>query len=359
MSGIRYVFGRLSDRTVLAELTLEGVSMSSMLNDWGTFRATVRLDATGADNLDVINATVPGACFMVAERDDVVLWDGIVWSRTYDSLGKDLQLTCRQYEAYADKVFMGDYAISADPRNIMRDLWTTLQAQTYCNLGINIPSAFLAASTVDLSTLATDKKTYLTNMQALADGVEGFDWKIVTTKDGYNYRRELHIGSPALGTSDPSGMSFEYPGNIFNYWKTDGITNAGTHMFVLGDGDGSDIIVGTYVAQDLLDSGFNRFDVSYPRKDMDNPDLVQSFADQIGPQRRPPFTSLKVQVKGDLEPIFGSYGLGDSCTVAIMDARHPLGFQSVARLVAWNYTPQSDESSDEVQLVFEGDELND
>jgi len=359
MSGIRYVFGRLSDRTVLAELALSGVSMSSMLNDWGTFRGTVRLDATGVDNLDVINATVPGGCFMVAERDDVVLWDGIVWSRTYDSLGKDLQLTCRETESYPDKVFMGDYSISADPRNIMRDLWTTLQAQTYCNLGINIPDAFMALTTVDLSTLTTDFKTYLTTMQALADGVEGFDWKIRTTKDGYNYRRVLTIGSPYLGTPDPSGMSFEYPGNIFNYWKTDGITNAGTHMFVLGDGDGSDIIVGTYVAQDLLDSGFNRYDASYPRKDIDNPDLVQSFADQIGPRRRPPFTSLKVQVKGDAEPVFGSYSLGDSCTVAIMDARHPEGFQTPARLVAWSYTPQSDDSSDEVQLVFEGDELND
>jgi hypothetical protein len=359
MSGIRYVFGRLSDRTVLAELALEGVSMSSMLNDWGTFRATVRLDATGVDNHDVVNATVPGECFMTAERDDVVLWDGIVWSRTYDSLAKDLQLTCRESEAYADKVFMGDYNISADPRNIMRDLWNTLQAQTYCNLGINVPSAFMALTSVDLSTLTTDYKTYLTNMQALADGVEGFDWKITATKAGYNYRRDLRIGSPNLGTADPSGMSFEYPGNIFNYWKTDGMTNAGTHMYVLGDGNGSDIIVGTYVATDLLASGFNRFDVSYPRKDIDNAYLVQSFANQIGPRRRPPFTSIKIQVKGNTAPVFGSYGLGDSCTVAILDARHPEGFQTPARLVAWSYTPQSDDSSDEVQLVFEGDELND
>ena len=359
MSSIRYVFGRLSDRSILAELALEGVSMSSMLNDWSTFRGTVRLDATGVSNSDVINATVPGGCFLTAERDNKVLWDGIVWSRTYDSLGKDLQLTVREAESYADKVFMGDYSISADPRNIMRDLWNTLQAQPYCNIGVNVPSAFMSSTTVDLSTLATDFKTYLTTMQALADGVEGFDWKITTTKDGDNYRRELHIGSPNLGTTDPSGMSFEYPGNIFNYWKTDGISNAGTHMFVLGDGDGSDIIVGSYVASDLLVGGFNRYDVSYARKDMDNVDLVQSFADQIGPQRRPPFTSLKVQVKGDVEPFFGSYSLGDSSTVAIMDGRHPDGFQTTARLVAWSYTPQSDETSDEVQLVFEGDELND
>jgi hypothetical protein len=70
-------------------------------------------------------------------------------------------------------------------------------------------------------------------------------------------------------------------------------------------------------------------------------------------------SSIKIQVKGDAEPIFGSYGLGDSSTVAITDARHPEGFQTTARLVAWDYTPQSDESVGEAQLVFEGDELND
>lgn len=358
MSGIRYVFGRLSDRSVLAELSLEGVSMTSMLNDWGTFRGTVRLDATGVENIDVINATVPGGCFVVAERDEKVLWDGIVWTRTYDSQAKDLQLTAREAEGYASKRFIGDYSFSGDPRNAMRDLWTNLQADPNSNLGINIPAAFASMSTVDLTALETDFKYYLDVMTALSDGEEGFDWKITTTKDGYNYRRELRIGSPNLGTVDPSAMSWEYPGNVFNYWKTDGMTGAGTHMFVLGDGDGSEVLVGRYVATDLLASGFNRYDIAYPRKDIDNASLVQSFADQIGPQRRPPFSSIKVQVKGDVEPIFGSYGLGDTATVAILDARHPEGFQVAARLVAWSYTPQSDESSDEVQLVFEGDELN-
>lgn len=359
MSGIRYVFGRLSDRSVLAELSLEGVSMSSLLNDWGTFRATVRLDATGVDNLDVINATVPGGCFLVAERDEKVLWDGIVWSRTYDSLGKDLQLTARETEGYASKRIAADYSFSGDPRNAMRDLWTVLQSDPYSNLGVNVPAAFTSMSTVDLALLQTDFKYYLDVMTALSDGEEGFDWKIVTTKDGYNYRRELKIGSPNLGTTDASGMSFEYPGNIFNYWKTDGLSDAGTHMFVLGDGDGSEVLVGTYVATDMLASGFNRFDVTYPRKDIDNLQLVQSFADQLGPQRRPPLSSIKIQVKGDVDPSFGSYGLGDRATVAIMDARHPEGIQTTARIVAWNYTPQSDDSADEVQLVFEGDELND
>ena len=333
--------------------------MSSMLNDWGTFRGTVRLDASGVDNADVVNATVPGKSFLTVEQDGVVLWDGIVWTRTYDSQAKDLQLTARESEAYADALFMPDFSISADPRNVMRTLWSTLQAQPYCNLGINVPSAFMATSAVEVVTLTTDFKTYLATMQSIADGAAGFDWKITTTKDGYNYRRDLRIGSPELGSTDPAGMAFEYPGNIFNYWKTDGMTSAGTHMFVLGDGDGSDIIVGSYVASDLLTSGFNRFDVSFPRKDMDNADLVQKFADQVGPQRRPPLSSIKIQVKGDAEPIFGSYGLGDSSTVAITDARHPEGFQTTARLVAWDYTPQSDESVGEAQLVFEGDELND
>jgi len=63
-------------------------------------------------------------------------------------------------------------------------------------------------------------------------------------------------------------------------------------------------------------------------------------------------------LKADIEPVFGSYGLGDTATLSIVDARHPAGLTTTARIIAFSYVPQSDESIDKVELVFEGDQLN-
>lgn len=359
-TSLRYLFGSISDRLTLAEPFLEGVSMSSQLNDWGTFRGTIRLDTTGVDNEDVVNATVPGKSWVVAERDGTVVWDGIVWSSTYESQGKTFQITARETEAYPGKITMPDYSFSGDPKNAMRNLWSTMQSLPNCNLGVDIPGTFTTVTTVDISTLASDRKYFFDRMTAVADGEgTGFDWKIRTTKDGDTYRRVLTIGTPLLGATDASNMSFEYPGNILNYWRTDGITNAGTHLFLQGSGDGSDALVATATQQTMLNNGFPRYDLVLSRKDIDNLTLLQSMATQLGTQRRPPLSTIKVVVKGDLDPLFGSYGLGDMATLAIRDPRHPNGFQADVRLIAWEYQPEDSQTIEQATLVFEGDELND
>lgn len=361
MSMVRYLFGDLNTNQVLAEIPLQSVSMDRQLNDWGVLRGTTYLSRSNISDAEVVEATTPGKTFVVCEIDDVPVWDGIVWTRVYDSQAKDMNLTARTYEGFFEKNFVGDFArVSTEQQQIVADLINDLQSVGERNLGITVPTGFLTSIPRDLTVMRTEYKNYMEVISGIADGNDGFDWTITTTRNPMTgeYERTVRMGYPTLGATDSGNLSFDYPGNATNYWQSDGMTNAATNLFLLGSGEGADMLVGTAVQTDMLSSGHKRYDVSVARKDISNQTALTSMATQLGNQRRPPYSTIKFNTKADLDPVFGSYGLGDNCTIAIIDPRHPDGFSKTARVIAWSFRPSSDDSTAEAELVFEGDELN-
>jgi hypothetical protein len=364
VTDIRYVFGNLRTGAVLEEIALYGVSpMTIKLNDWGSFGATFSLDQTGRSNADLVNAVIPLQSYVIVEREGIPVWGGIVWTAVHQSQSKSVQLSARSFEAYFERQkILSDFTrTDIEQRNIFRDLVNQLQADPNTNLGLSVPGSYPTVVAKTLTVLASERKTYTEAFSNIADGDDGFDWRIDVVKTaGGAYHRRLLIGHPQLGTIDPTGRHFEYPGNITNYYKTASGSESGTHVFIVGQGEGSSTILGTYVHQDLIDSGtWLRYDLDISKKQVTNAQLAQSLADKIGPQRRPPMKIFKVFVKGDLDPPFGSYGVGDSCTLVISDAMHPDTLQAPARIVGMAYKPPTGDDVEEVELIFEGDELND
>src|ERR1041385_3253246 len=106
MANMRYLFGDLSTSQIIEEISLQSVQLDDKLNDWGNFRCSFKLDQSGKNNEDLLNATIPGRCFLIVERETTPIWGGIVWTRVYQSQAKDIELTARSWEAYAEKVFV-------------------------------------------------------------------------------------------------------------------------------------------------------------------------------------------------------------------------------------------------------------
>src|SRR5215213_730299 len=103
MANVRYVFGILKTGAVIDELALTGVSASGKMNTWGTFCGSFGFDQSGKFNADLADATVPGLCYVAIERNDIPVWFGIVWSRSYQSQAKVTTLTARSLESYPEK----------------------------------------------------------------------------------------------------------------------------------------------------------------------------------------------------------------------------------------------------------------
>lgn len=362
MANIRYIFGDLRSGLVTNEIALQGVTINNKLNAVGNMGATMQLDQSGQQNVDLINATIPGKSFVVVERDSVPIWDGIVWTRTYQAQSKTVQLSMRTREAYLENILVDvdlGYA-DTEQRNIMVDLFNTIQADPNRNLGITVPpGTYPDAVLRTVSVLSTEYKTFFSVISSIADGENGFDWNLETQRVGDSYLRSLRIGYPYLGSTAVGALTFDYPGQILNYYQTEGMSDAGTKTYLLGAGEGSAMVVAIGENTDMYDNGWLRYDETYSRKDVTSLTQAQDLVDQQKVLRRPPMATLKVFVKADLSPVFGSYGLGDTATISIRDPRHPSpGITFVSRIVAFDYRPPSDDSIESAELIFQGDELN-
>lgn len=357
---MNYVFCTIRDGQVQAEIPLESVSITGAFGNTGggELRGVFHLDSTGFDNRTIKNATQPGLCFVVAERNDIPIWGGLVWARTYQSQAKVLQFYCKSYEAYPHYRFMSDTTfINTDQLNIFGSLWNTMQGEAGSNLNIVVPSSFPELQSVlqSLTVATTEYRTYGDVFDNLANGDQGFDWRIDWARSNSVYIPTLRAQQPNLGSPQSADtLTFDYPGNILNYWDTDSASDAGTNISTMGAGQGDSMLVSTVLRQDLIDSGYVRLDVNVQAKTTTDQIVLDALANQQAALHALPINTIKVQVKADRNPVFGSYALGDTVTLSLQDAWHPDLYEKATRLIQYLYTPPSSNQTEEVELIFEG-----
>jgi hypothetical protein len=361
LTDYRYIFGTLRSERILAEIPLFGTYMDNELGVGGRFDGSFKLDQTGYDNTTLLDATEPGRTQVIVERNGKPIWAGFVWSRVYQSQSKNVQLFAQSFEKYPDyQLVRSNFTRSnVEQLDIFHLLWDHMQAVAGRDMNIVTEGLtshpIIVPKTIDV--LATDFKYYTEVLSSIADATDGFDWTIDIQRDGIGYRKVLRAGYPTIGTLDPANLIFEYPGAILNYYCTESMTSAGTHVFTLGSGEGSTMVY-KETAQDLMVSqGFPRWDYTVSRKDVEKQALIDTMGEQEKVARRPPMFVVKPTIKADrTAPQFGSFGLGDACRVVIRDSRFPQGFNFDTRIIKWTLSPQKSENTDEYTLLFAGDE---
>lgn len=356
MTSMTYVFGDLLTGRIISEIPLYGVSILEKFGG-GEFRATFQYDMTGRDNEVLDAATYPGRCFVVVERNAVPIFGGYVQTRTYQSQAKSAQLFGRGFAAYPQRRLLRQDVnyVGQDQITIFRDLWVKMQDDPD-SIRVNLFSAFTSGVNLDFQVLTSEFKTYGQLFEQIADGDTGFEWRIDTTKSGGAYTHSLRVGYPVIGSTDPARIVFEYPGNILNYWKNETLADAGTYVYTIGAGEGNSMLTYAVAHYDLLNHGFPRYDVEVARKDITSRSVLEAVGRQEALKHKAPAPGFTVQVKADLDPIFGTYTLGDACRLIIRDPKHPTTFSKDTRLVAWEYRPPSSDGTEEARLMFEGDE---
>jgi hypothetical protein len=356
-SDIRYVFVDALSGTILEEIPLQSVRFTQTLNG-GEFNGTFGLDLSGYDNEQLVSATIPGRCLLIAETDNVVHWGGLIWTRTYQSQAKSVQLYAKTLDQYPTKrkIDFDREFTDVDPRNIMLQLYTDMQADPN-SIMVDLPSVFATSDPIDYDVVVAEMKTYRSAMDQISTGLNGFEWMIKWSRSGNTYNKRLEIGQPLgqlLGDTNPV---FEYPGNILNYWRNDTIGSGGTNIFGVGAGEGESMPVVEVVHTDLLSGGFPRLDAMMTFKDVEDDATLTELTQTQAWIARAPQPVYNVQMKADREPAFGDYALGDYCKLVIKDPLHPSPGKTYAtRILGWDYTPPQSDSVAEVQLIFEGDD---
>src|SRR5688500_19807991 len=101
-----YTFIDIPSQTKLETLPLYGVSASDVLltgqggASAGAFTGSLRMDSDFSTVAEILDMTRPESTSVWMDRDDVPIWGGILWTRTYQSDGRDMQLNAQSLSSY-------------------------------------------------------------------------------------------------------------------------------------------------------------------------------------------------------------------------------------------------------------------
>jgi hypothetical protein len=349
----RYLFVDLLSNTIIAELPLTGVSFTQQLNQPGTFQGRLLLSGVNANKYNVDLSTIPAFCGIYVDRDGILVWGGVIWGRSYNSISQTLTFNAQEWISYFDhrRVTQDVDFTSIDQLVIAKTLIEDAQNATYGDIGVGYNTAGQTTSgvLVDRTYYSYELKNVFQAIQDLSRQGDGFDFSIDVEYDSITDLpvKNFNTYYPRSGTvysfGDPNVPVFTFPaGNMVEYeYPEDGSVVANT-VYALGAGsnEGKLIAVGQDISK--LTTGWALLETTSNYSDITDNTVLQQLANAQSLATSYPPVVLKVVVPAYVDPIFGSYALGDDARIIITDSRFPNTLDEIYRIVGLTVQPGED-----------------
>jgi hypothetical protein len=344
----RYIFADLLTNAVLAELPITGVAFNQQLNQAGTFQAHLLLSGINSFQYNVDASTIPGRTAIYVDRNGVIVWGGIIWGRDYNSSSQTLSITAREFESYFERrrITTDTVFANVDQLTVAQTLFNNAQSAPFGNIGVIVPTN-TSGVLVDRIYYAYELKQVYGAVQDLSRALDGFDFNIQTSYSSGDIIKTLVMGYPRIGTvyssTDPSAVVFNFPaGNVVEYaYPEDGSIAANT-IYGLGAGSNEGKLIATASDATKFADGWALLEDQANYSDTTDATLLSELAQgQVSALSYPP-TTVKVVVPAYVDPVFGTYKIGDDARLMITDSRFPTGLDEIYRIVGLNVQPGED-----------------
>lgn len=326
----RYQCWDLRTKTRLGELPFQASSLPRVLGNPSSTTLSLPLGDPAIAAQNPMVCTQPGRTLITVDRDNVLVWSGIVWKRTrsHQGDGCDLSVEVATPESYLSHRFItADASVAGDRLTIARSLITTMQAAHGGNIGITVDATI--SGVTDLGTwAAADLTTILEALKTWAEvDVGGFDWTIDTAYVSGLPQFFFRTGFPRLGQiTAVSDVVFRMPGNLMSYTLDESADDAATALWAVGQPQGVVLnLISVVYDNPSVDAGYPVIEQrkDYPR--IGTQPLLDSHARaDLGAVLVPVITSSWA-VQADSHPVVGSYRLGDDAKFEITDDGFPEG----------------------------------
>lgn len=398
---VMYQFG---DPTIISQapLPLSGVQFSRVMRGVGEFQATLQLADPDVRAMYPWDKIVPRKTGIVAIRQTYdrtirkwsssIAWHGIVWAAPRDPETGRMSITAQTVESlWARRVISGPIAggdltwDNVDQTTIAADLLNPARF-SYVPLG---PALWPGWINVDASTLMTgvrrdftykrDQQTSLLEAhQKRSQVANGYEW--TTTErvlsggpdplDANAYRCQFVLGYPRLGrkldgTEPVPTLKYDRngSGNVLTY----GYAYDGSEVpnIVWGRGSGYDDAA---VQAQIRNStewgyGFLQTESKFSDPDVSVGSTLEQYATSFLAQKlaSEQFVS-SLTLRGDVDPLFGSYVIGDDVLFDTNDLTWP-GTENgafvrlAARIFGWRVTPPQATGAEKVELFISGGDV--
>lgn len=357
-----YLFCDLRTDELLAELPMSGVVYSTELNGIGVLRGTIPY-ASETLPLDPEAASMPGRTAVYVDRDGVIVWGGIVWTREPSGSGKTIQaaefLSYYQHRHVkttlsTDTSLLLNSAYVPDGQRLYTDqkhiVWSLLQyAHAQTGGAIGVETAALAGDGHGISRSVTyfgfERPEIFKAVADLAAADDGFDFGIEVgwTPAANNlpprrYKR-AQTWFPRRGrTAGESGLVFAKGGpasSILSYdWPENGAAMA-TEVSGLGEGTGEAKLLAIAQDTDMIASGWPLLEQVTSYDGVIEQAQLQGLTNAELTARSSAQTQPTFEVSADTDPQFGSYSVGDEALFVIdPEPLMPNGREGVLRIIS-------------------------
>jgi hypothetical protein len=349
----RYLFVDLLSNTIIGELPLTGVGFTQQLNQPGTFQGHLLLSGVNANKYNVELSTIPAYCGLYVDRDGILVWGGVIWGRSYNSTSQTLSFNAQEWISYFDhrRITQDIEFTNTDQLLVAKTLIENAQTATYGDIGVGYNTAGQTSSGVLINRVYYnyELKNVFQAVQDLSRQGDGFDFSIDVEYDGItglpvkNFNTYYPRSGIAYTTTSLSVPVFEFPaGNIVEYeYPEDGSVVANT-VYALGAGSNEGKLVALGQDTSKLVAGWALLETTSNYSDITDTTVLQELANAQSLATSYPPVVLKVVVPAYVDPVFGSYQLGDDARIIITDSRFPNTLDEIYRIVGLTVQPGED-----------------
>lgn len=348
----RYLAYRATTREPLhLDLPLNVSEIGWALSGAGGLRATVAPDVGGLRASDGRLLLEEWGTLLFAEADGEIRWGGIVLSSGFE--GEEWQIEAAQIATYPHgMVYTGPVyeKIDVDPAQVVRDIWTHLQAQPDGNLGVTVTGssparigkAAVPAKGEEPEVPAEPYALYWYEAPDLGGEIDtlrqegGFDFTETHRWAGDSIASSIDIAYPRAGRRR-TDLAFRQGDNVSAVvtptYNGDAFANT---IIGLGAGEGAASVHRTNAARD----GRLRRTAVYSDKAVTAAARMDALIAGEAARRRAHLEISTVEVVDHPNAPLGSWALGDD---VLIEARLPwLGdIAEWCRVVAWSLTSDS------------------
>ena len=230
---------------MIAELPLKNVKFDLKLNAIGSFTADLPLGQKVL-KLPFAQATQPSRTAIWIDRNGVLVWGGILWTRTYDSTTETLKLAGQDFGSY----FQHSYIVATqafagvDELLIAKDLLQYLQGKTGGNIGVQYMTPYPNSGITRTQTYNgyEFREGYQTILE-LSQLDSGFDFGFDANYVGGVPTITFNPSYPHRGYTQAQAVEvFELPGRIIDYTYEEDGTRMATTAYATGQGYGTSVL---------------------------------------------------------------------------------------------------------------------
>lgn len=331
MASYRYLFADLMTGAVIAELPLSQVNFQRSLNGAGAFNAILNTGDDKVQALDWVDATQQARTAIWVDREGVLVWGGILWTKrptTTQGGHQGIQLKGAETWSYFARRFktVDKTWTNVDQVQIVSDLITWAQGVSG-SYRVTVPAVINSGITRTLMITADQYVNIAQEVQDLAAMYQGFDFTI-----DWQYAGTPAVPVATLNVSYPrrglaaatSNLMFDLPGNIVEYdWPMDGSTLADT-VYSAGSGSGPSMIRASSSNGALLTAGYPLLEAVTSYKDVNDQNILSGHATSDLNLLSQGSELAVVTVRAGADPMLGSYTVGDEARFVLTNEDFPV-----------------------------------